>query len=80
MKGKVFIFMVICMSALLLFSQPLTGRIKGVKDWQYFHGPQGDNISKETGLLKKWPENGPPLIGQPQGWERVTALWLLPVK
>ena len=27
--------------------------------WPRFHGPNGDNISTETGLLKKWPEEGP---------------------
>src|SRR2546423_13665552 len=32
------------------------------KDWPRFNGPQGDNISRETGLLKKWPKDGPPLL------------------
>ncbi|MGL4594210.1 MAG: PQQ-binding-like beta-propeller repeat protein [Thermoguttaceae bacterium] len=30
--------------------------------WPVFHGLSGDNISKETGLLKSWPEDGPPLL------------------
>jgi len=30
--------------------------------WPRFHGPQGDNLSTETGLLKKWPEKGPTLL------------------
>lgn len=30
--------------------------------WPEFHGPDRDNISKETGLLKKWPADGPKLI------------------
>jgi len=29
--------------------------------WPRFHGPKHDNISPDTGLLKQWPENGPPL-------------------
>ena len=29
--------------------------------WPQFHGPRRDNISIETGLLKNWPEDGPPL-------------------
>jgi len=29
--------------------------------WPRFHGPRGDNISDATGLLKEWPEDGPPL-------------------
>ncbi len=30
--------------------------------WPVFHGPNGDNKSTETGLLKAWPEEGPPLL------------------
>jgi outer membrane protein assembly factor BamB len=30
--------------------------------WPEFHGPKRDNISTETGLLKKWPEGGPALL------------------
>jgi len=29
--------------------------------WPRFHGPNGDNISGDTGLLKQWPDDGPPL-------------------
>jgi len=28
-------------------------------EWPQFHGPNRDNISTETGLLKRWPEGGP---------------------
>src|SRR6185503_2051523 len=28
-------------------------------DWPSFRGPNRDNISKETGLLKEWPKSGP---------------------
>jgi outer membrane protein assembly factor BamB len=31
-------------------------------DWPTFHGPQRDNIARETGLLKQWPVEGPPLV------------------
>jgi outer membrane protein assembly factor BamB len=31
-------------------------------DWPQWRGPNRDGISKDTGLLKQWPENGPPLI------------------
>jgi outer membrane protein assembly factor BamB len=31
-------------------------------DWPQFRGPNRDGISKETGLLKTWPSNGPPLL------------------
>jgi len=30
--------------------------------WPQFHGPRRDNISTEKGLLKEWPDGGPPLI------------------
>ena len=28
-------------------------------EWPQFHGPRRDNLSTETGLLKRWPEGGP---------------------
>jgi len=36
-------------------------------DWPQFHGPNRDNISTETGLLKKWPEGGPRLLWTARG-------------
>ena len=29
-------------------------------DWPQWRGPNRDGISKETGLLKQWPQQGPP--------------------
>lgn len=37
------------------------------KDWPQFRGPTRDNISKETGLLKEWPKEGPPLAWKIKG-------------
>lgn len=31
-------------------------------DWPMFHGADGENRSPDTGLLKAWPEDGPPLL------------------
>jgi outer membrane protein assembly factor BamB len=31
-------------------------------DWPQFRGPQRDNISKETGLARKWPAGGPKVL------------------
>src|SRR5580704_3319710 len=31
-------------------------------DWAQWRGPKRDNISTETGLLKDWPKEGPPLL------------------
>src|SRR5436305_1178071 len=30
-------------------------------DWPRFRGPKLDNKSPDTGLLKAWPEDGPPV-------------------
>lgn len=35
-----------------------------IASWPDFHGPGRSNISPETGLLKRWPEGGPPLLWQ----------------
>lgn len=35
------------------------------EDWPWFLGLTHDGVSRETGLLEKWPENGPPLV-----WEK----------
>lgn len=35
--------------------------------WPRFHGPNYDNISTETGLLKAWPEKGPKLLWTADG-------------
>ncbi len=36
-------------------------------DWPQFRGPNRDGKSKETGLLKEWPEGGPKLLWQVEG-------------
>ncbi|MFC1718081.1 PQQ-binding-like beta-propeller repeat protein [Candidatus Poribacteria bacterium] len=35
--------------------------------WPQFHGPRRDNLSGDTGLLKRWPEEGPELIWKAAG-------------
>ncbi len=35
--------------------------------WPQFHGPDRDNISRETGLLKTWPDEGPSLVWTVKG-------------
>src|SRR5205085_1499458 len=59
-----------CSSALLLTMcfvtlQSLSGAETKGEDWPRFLGPLGNGISHETGLLDKWPTNGPPLL-----WEK----------
>ena len=36
-------------------------------NWPQWRGPNRDGISTETGLLKQWPENGPPLVWKATG-------------
>ncbi len=36
-------------------------------DWPQFRGPKRDGVSPDTGLLKSWPENGPPLAWKAEG-------------
>ena len=31
-------------------------------DWPQWRGPNRDGISLDTGLLREWPENGPPVV------------------
>jgi outer membrane protein assembly factor BamB len=33
-------------------------------DWAQWRGPQRTGISRETGLLKEWPKEGPKLVWQ----------------
>ncbi len=35
--------------------------------WPRFHGPTGDNLSTDTGLMKQWPDEGPPLDWTAEG-------------
>ncbi len=35
--------------------------------WPQFHGPNQDNKSPDTGLLDRWPEEGPELIWTAEG-------------
>src|SRR4029079_3275871 len=36
-------------------------------NWPKWAGPNRDGISKETGLLKQWPADGPPLVWKASG-------------
>src|SRR6185503_17713231 len=33
-------------------------------DWPQWRGPKRDGVSRETGLLKQWPKEGPKLLWQ----------------
>ena len=36
-------------------------------DWPQFRGPKRDDVSTDTGLLKSWPKEGPPLAWKAEG-------------
>jgi len=53
-------------SALLLALLSIA-QISVAADWPQFRGPNRDDISRETGLLKAWPKEGPPLVWHIKG-------------
>ncbi len=42
--------------------RPETATPSGEASWPEFHGPERTNLSPETGLLTRWPADGPPLV------------------
>lgn len=46
-------------------STELVAQVKG--DWPQWRGANRDGISKETGLMKQWPADGPPLVWKANG-------------
>ena len=48
--------------------QPLAfARPPAADDWPQWQGPDRNAVSKETGLLKEWPKDGPPLAWKANG-------------
>jgi len=45
----------------------LAATTTGAGEWPQFHGPNRDNKSADKGLLKTWPEGGPPRIWEAAG-------------
>ena len=41
--------------------------IHALDDWPQWRGPRRDGVSAERGLLKAWPQNGPPLAWKATG-------------
>jgi len=52
-------------SLVVVTSYLVTAQTAG--DWPQWRGPNRDGISKETGLLKQWPAEGPPLVWKATG-------------
>ncbi len=53
--------------SLLVLVVCLTEAAAQAGDWPQWRGPNRDGISKETGLLKQWPADGPPLVWKAPG-------------
>jgi outer membrane protein assembly factor BamB len=54
-------------AALAQAARPAAPPAANVADWPQWHGPNRDNISAETGLLKEWPSGGPKLVWTTRG-------------
>ncbi|HEY7500184.1 MAG TPA: PQQ-binding-like beta-propeller repeat protein [Vicinamibacterales bacterium] len=54
-------------AASLLLSLPATVSNRAPDDWPQWRGPNRDGLSAEKGLLKDWPQGGPPLAWQAKG-------------
>ena len=51
----------------VLLSAAYTALAQSGADWPQWRGPNRDGISKETGLMKQWPAEGPPLVWKANG-------------
>jgi len=64
----------LCAAAIIVTVAVLTA-VAG--DWPNWHGPDWNNKSKETGLLKEWPKDGPKLLwtakGMGEGYSSVSV-------
>lgn len=56
-----------CCFVLVLLSTSVLAESPGPFDWPQWQGPDRNAISKETGLLKEWPKDGPPLAWRLEG-------------
>ena len=57
----------VLLSAILLLALAHQALAQSVANWPQWRGPNRDGISKETGLLKQWPAEGPPLVWKASG-------------
>src|SRR5438270_13370314 len=55
-----------CLVLVLLGATALAAS-PGSFDWPQWQGPDRNAVAKETGLLKEWPKDGPPLAWKIKG-------------
>ena len=53
--------------AVWLLCLPAGARAQAGGEWPQWRGPNRDGVSAETGLLKQWPADGPPLVWKASG-------------
>jgi outer membrane protein assembly factor BamB len=51
----------------LILTLPASAADPRPDDWPMFRGPQRTGVSTDTGLLKEWPKDGPPLAWKCEG-------------
>lgn len=62
--------------SLLLTATALAGLVMPAAtagDWPQWRGPDRSYVSAETGLLKEWPKDGPPLLWKAEGLDHGVA-------
>jgi len=57
----------VLLPAILLLALAQHALAQSAASWPQWRGPNRDGISKETGLLKQWPAEGPPLVWKASG-------------
>jgi len=62
MNLKSLLLIAACLASLLSAGESDGPIASPEKDWPQWRGPRRDSISAETGLLKKWPADGPPVL------------------
>ncbi|MDY0166447.1 MAG: PQQ-like beta-propeller repeat protein [Thermoguttaceae bacterium] len=56
-----------CFTCLLLTAPAAADDARRECSWPQFHGPRRDNLSPDTGLLRRWPDEGPQLLWRAEG-------------
>lgn len=57
----IFAVLCLCYSAVSFIG---SNTVASASDWPQWRGPERNGISRETGLLKEWPKDGPKLLWQ----------------
>ncbi|HET9524607.1 MAG TPA: PQQ-binding-like beta-propeller repeat protein [Pyrinomonadaceae bacterium] len=60
---KVWVLLLVLSAVSVSFAQSAANNA----NWPQWRGPNRDGVSKETGLLKQWPAEGPPLVWKATG-------------